>query len=292
MVARFHMDWKDWDMLHAVSYSSEGAMADVVDQCRLEGYPVGKIWDLFRWKLATPPAGTTMQEALSQIRKSLSKQLRRDLRRAYDLGEVRFTATGPESGIDSVRAALQEFYCLEVRGWKGRENVATLFHSDSLKYYDRLACLGKIVVHRYQLNSQTIGIRLGVIDGTDYFAKRTTYDENFSRLTPGQVLCLYAQCELADRGCTTYYLGESGYSLESFKHMWTDEGESARSRVLFRDTAFDRFVHCAIFIWLPFLANRFTKTPLIGRFRIHQAESDPGNLRGVSGTLESASSSN
>ncbi len=121
------------------------------------------------------------------------KELRRQLRRLGDCGPVELISRQERQ---EVIAAFERFLLLEAAGWKGRKGTALLSDARTADFarafiarsagqgrirIDELLCSGKVLASLVLLR------RSGMA-----FAWKVTFDENFSRYSPGAQVTRYA----------------------------------------------------------------------------------------------------
>jgi hypothetical protein len=129
------------------------------------------------------------------------KELRRQKRRLTDDGLVVRASTGEPL---EVAGALDDFFALEAAGWKGRAGTAA--HADAhIRHFLKtavgaLAAEGKVRIDRLLVDSDPIAVMVTLRSGASVWCWKTSYDEKFSRASPGvQLLLDVTQALLDDR---------------------------------------------------------------------------------------------
>ena len=117
------------------------------------------------------------------------KELRRSVRRLGDTGAILFTvATEP----DAVRAALRDFFALELRGWKGQAGTAAAFNDDIQRFVTAavsgLATDGKVAINRILIDGRTIAATITLRSADTAWFWKIAYDENFAQHSPGVII--------------------------------------------------------------------------------------------------------
>jgi len=117
------------------------------------------------------------------------KELRRYVRRLGDAGALLFTtATEP----DAVAAAIEDFFALEARGWKGKAGTAAALHDDIRGFItaavDGLAAEGKVAVNRIFIDGRAIAVTITLRSADTAWFWKIVYDETFAQHSPGVVL--------------------------------------------------------------------------------------------------------
>jgi CelD/BcsL family acetyltransferase involved in cellulose biosynthesis len=117
------------------------------------------------------------------------KELRRYVRRLGDIGALLFTtATEPEP----VAGAIEDFFKLESRGWKGKAGTAAVLDDDVHGFITAavagLAAEGKVAVNRIFIDGRAIAITITLRSADTAWFWKTVYDEKFAQYSPGVVL--------------------------------------------------------------------------------------------------------
>jgi CelD/BcsL family acetyltransferase involved in cellulose biosynthesis len=117
------------------------------------------------------------------------KELRRYVRRLGDIGALLFTtATEPET----VAGAIEDFFKLEMRGWKGEAGTAASLHEDIRNFItaavDGLAAEGKVAINRIFIDGSAIAVTITLRSADTAWFWKTVYDEKFAQHSPGVVL--------------------------------------------------------------------------------------------------------
>src|SRR5580704_10683259 len=127
------------------------------------------------------------------------KELRRYVRRLGDIGALLFTtATEPET----VAAAIEDFFALETRGWKGKAGTAAALHDDIRGFISAavggLAAAGKVAVNRIFIDGRAIAVTITLRNADTAWFWKIVYDENFAQYSPGVVLTLAVTEDLVE----------------------------------------------------------------------------------------------
>jgi len=170
------------------------ALADIVRRTRM---PVA---DFNRHRRALlEPVDDRIFYVEHSIGQHQHKELRRHWRRLSDTGAVLFTeATEPAM----VAAALEDFFSLEVGGWKGRAGAAAAEHEDMRRFIrvavTGLAAEGKASVERILLDGRAIAAAIVLRSGSRAWFWKIAYDEGFARYSPGVMLSVAVTDDLLD----------------------------------------------------------------------------------------------
>jgi CelD/BcsL family acetyltransferase involved in cellulose biosynthesis len=168
-----------------------------------------------------PAGGDTGFVSLASARKM--KELRRQLRRLGDLGEVSMThAREPEA----VREGVEYFLALEASGWKATAGTALLQQPGGAAFVRsmtrRLAREGRCAVHVVALNGRPIAAGIVLQSGSEAFFWKIAYDETFARFSPGVQLTVglsRAQLEDPSVGATDSCAVANHPMID---HLWRD----------------------------------------------------------------------
>jgi CelD/BcsL family acetyltransferase involved in cellulose biosynthesis len=117
------------------------------------------------------------------------KELRRYVRRLGDIGALLFTtATEPET----VAGAIEDFFKLETRGWKGKAGTAASLHDDIRNFVTTavagLAAEGKVAINRIFIDGSAIAVTITLRSADTAWFWKIVYDEKFAQHSPGVVL--------------------------------------------------------------------------------------------------------
>jgi CelD/BcsL family acetyltransferase involved in cellulose biosynthesis len=138
--------------------------------------------------LTRHPGGLDAHKA-HVIGKSRLKDIRRNLRRLSDMGEVTFErATDPRQ----VRERLEQFLALEQAGWKGERGTAFLSKEDDAafarKAFGGEEREGLVSIDSLLLDGRPVAMAIDVSEGGTAFTPKCAYDETLRKASPGLVL--------------------------------------------------------------------------------------------------------
>jgi CelD/BcsL family acetyltransferase involved in cellulose biosynthesis len=127
------------------------------------------------------------------------KELRRYVRRLGDIGALLFTtANEPET----VAGAIEDFFKLEIRGWKGEAGTAASLHDDVRNFItaavDGLAAEGKVAINRIFIDGSAIAVTITLRSADTAWFWKTVYDEKFAQHSPGVVLAFAVTEDLVE----------------------------------------------------------------------------------------------
>jgi CelD/BcsL family acetyltransferase involved in cellulose biosynthesis len=117
------------------------------------------------------------------------KELRRYVRRLGDVGALLFT-TATER--EAVAAAIEDFFTLELRGWKGKAGTAAVLDDDVHGFITAavagLAAEGKVAINRIFIDGRAIAVTITLRSADTAWFWKIVYDEKFAQHSPGVVL--------------------------------------------------------------------------------------------------------
>lgn len=151
-------------------------------------------WDSF---LATRPAHTR-----SELKRKVRK-LERDFKSSWSV----------VTSLDQCEPALEQVFAIEERSWKEDEGTSFTAENGLEDFYRGLArsfaSAGWFRLYLLQLDGKPVAHIFGAEFKQEYFAFKTSYDEQFKAASPGVVLFQYALRECFDRKLLAFdFLGE------------------------------------------------------------------------------------
>lgn len=171
---------------------------------------------------------TTPEDFLPTLKQSLRGDLRRQIRRLQEQGELTYHVYSPDD-LDASLAILPEFLTLHAKRWPNAYK-APHFHENLLRHG-----LKEGVVHfsELRLNRTPISWHLGFVDGDRFYYYLPAIDPAFSKLSPGKVHLLKCVEEAIRLKLSVYdhLRGE-----ESYKSGWTNEAKKLSNFVRRKNT--------------------------------------------------------
>ena len=151
------------------------------------------------------------------------KELRRQRKRLAEQGAVHFDiATAPPA----LAAALDDFFAVEAKGWKGRAGTAARANDDIRRFVtaavSNLAAEGKASVSRLTVAGRPIAAEVTLRSGNAAWGWKIAYDEDFARASPGvQILVDVTEALLKDERITrTDSCATSDHPM--IDHVWRE----------------------------------------------------------------------
>jgi CelD/BcsL family acetyltransferase involved in cellulose biosynthesis len=151
------------------------------------------------------------------------KELPRKRRRLAELGAVSHEVTTVE---EDIRNALECFFELEARGWKGRRGTAATQCDKRLRFFRTavtgLARDGKARIDLLRVGERVIATTIALRSGDSMFGWKMAYDEAFAKYSPGAQLILnLTEDALADPALARIdSCAEANHPL--IDHLWRD----------------------------------------------------------------------
>jgi CelD/BcsL family acetyltransferase involved in cellulose biosynthesis len=173
------------------------------------------------------------------LQRKFRSNLRNRERRLATLGEVTFSVigAGPEQ-----RAALDVFYALEARGWKGQRGTAIALHPSTKAFYDGLQerAMRDIWIPLLSVGGRPVAAQLIRVQDRTLFLLKTAYDPEFAPYAPGQLITARLIRHGMEHGTATLdFLGED--------MPWKDDWEPRLRRhhhlLLFSPSARGRYAY-------------------------------------------------
>jgi CelD/BcsL family acetyltransferase involved in cellulose biosynthesis len=140
---------------------------------------------------------------------------------------------------------LNEFYKLEMSGWKGKRGSAIACSPSTQLFYDEITRaatrFGYLTVHALQFDGHTVASQLGLEYGARYYSLKIAYDEQYAWASPGHLLVEQTLRDCIRRGVVEYdTLGPSG----QWKRKWTTNIRPHSNCYIFRKSVRGRLA-CA-----------------------------------------------
>jgi len=181
-------DRSPWDVFEAKLVKRDSWLAEVLMHAAKENHKTG-IWEMDSAPyIALPePGPRSLEDFFQGSRKHLRQELDRRLRRLKEVGAVEFVVTStvtPE--------LMTTYFELESKGWKGRRGtavtddpvVARVHHEFAEKMVDQRT----LFVYELKLDGRTIAMSLNIRDEGRTTHWKTSYDEEYARYSPGNLL--------------------------------------------------------------------------------------------------------
>ena len=245
----------NWDVLQFDSVPSGGIAERVRNLAAQDGHKTESRHPLHHPE-ASPfisiPGSPTLESLIDAQRKSLRQQLRRDLRRLKEKGDVQIIETCGGDGHDRLVEAYQQFVELEDRSWKGDNGSSLKRRPAENDFFMNLIedpDLGDhLRIHTLTCNGNPVAIAISLVSCTTLFGTRITFNNDFRTYSPGQLLILHQIYTLGQQGFDTLDLGGG---LQDYKMAWTPATSPMGFPFIFDQSFRGRLAHAAIFSLWP-----------------------------------------
>jgi CelD/BcsL family acetyltransferase involved in cellulose biosynthesis len=180
----------NWSMFEARMTGKNDWLAGITESARRAGQLTGE------WEMDAAPYislkdtqgnALSIDSFFSGPRRHFGRELARRFRRLRELGPVHFDVQYVYS-FDAV----QKYLDLETRGWKARKGTAAVQDPRSASLHHEFARLmgsaGKLRIYELNVDGRAIAMSLNIVDGARIFHWKTTFDEAFSKFSPGNLL--------------------------------------------------------------------------------------------------------
>lgn len=213
------LDLAAWDVAYLASVPSESLTRDLlIAEATARGHSISLEPNVMSPYLSLPPDWDSFVA-------SKSANFRSDMRRKWNKG----TAAGLEvhlvSGESEAMAALDLILSIEATSWKESEGTSISSQALPLRFYQsflpRAAKMGWLRVYLVSVKGRPIAYDMGVLLREKYYMLKTSFVEEFGKLSPGVYLRQYVIRDLIDFGGVREhdFLGDA----ETYKLRWTSQ---------------------------------------------------------------------
>jgi CelD/BcsL family acetyltransferase involved in cellulose biosynthesis len=147
------------------------------------------------------PIKGTFDDYIGNLSSNFRKNLRKASRKLGKLTDVEFRFL---TGDDISEECLDIFTGIESSGWKGREGGAIASSPTLLAFYktlsDRLHRAGWLEWHFLEVAGKTIAGQMAIRMGRTLVVNKISYDEDYSDVSPGNMLFLETVCRCFQDG--------------------------------------------------------------------------------------------
>ena len=174
-------------------------------------------------------------EPESHLNAGRRSDMRRALRRAQQLGTVRFDLTPPTAA--ELPARLEQALVVEAAGWKSTEGTAMLVDPQCGRFFRSYAAAaarqGIVRLNLMFIDSTPVAMQLAIEVGNRLWLLKIGYDERYARCSPGNLLLIESLRDSATRGLEAVeFLGRS----EPWTSIWTSVERRCLSLVAYPRT--------------------------------------------------------
>jgi CelD/BcsL family acetyltransferase involved in cellulose biosynthesis len=238
-----------WDLLELHDAPEDGTISALATEARKSGFHTAQV-PMRRNPYVPIPLDSADLEKLP-VNKKLRSQLRGIRREASGKGQLKLQRVH-----DSNRAALDRFYDLEARGWKGSEGSAIRCNPEIRQFYDEVGLaaerFGYLSMYFLELNGELLASHFGLTHRGRYFSPKIAYNETFPQYAPGHLIVSEILQDCASRGISEYDI--TGID-DDWKMKWTSETRAKFKHFIFRPGLCGTLAH----------ALRFRVRPAVGK---------------------------
>jgi CelD/BcsL family acetyltransferase involved in cellulose biosynthesis len=222
-----------WDLIEIPRVPQGGATEALLAQAAQDGYPTGYWWGFWQ-PTESPYLKVDLPEGADPVtlagHASFRRNLKRRLRRAMEEYDVRLRRVDQADP-----AALEAFFDLEKRGWKGKAGTAIACSAATRDFYASVARgaaeHGYLSIYFLDFNGIPVAGHLGLWHNGRYFLPKVAYDEAYARFSPGQLILRAIIEDRSKDGITAVdFLGLAA----PWKADWTQEVLPHSSCLIFR----------------------------------------------------------
>ncbi|MFZ1701751.1 MAG: GNAT family N-acetyltransferase [Pyrinomonadaceae bacterium] len=191
-----------WQVVEMRLVDRDSWINDLLAEAERDHYHPG-IWEMDSSPFIELPLDDDKEKVAEDYFKGLSKHFKQDLdrrlRRLKEQGQVDFCVT-----TDYVPALLQQFFDLEKQGWKGRERTSAGNDQRVSGLHDDFANAagsgGSLFIYELKLDDKPIAMQLRLMFEKQTVCWKTAYDEDYARVSPGNLLFRQFTTEAINRG--------------------------------------------------------------------------------------------
>ncbi|MCY7377674.1 MAG: GNAT family N-acetyltransferase [Pyrinomonadaceae bacterium] len=181
---------KKWHVWEIRLVKKDSWLNDLLALAEKENYKTG-VWQMDGAPFIALPQGDDKEKLIEEFSKSLKRhfrqELKRRLRRLKELGSVEFVVRR-EYSPDSMR----RYFDLEAQSWKGRGGTAAVCDARAEKLHDdfarAVAARNALFIYELRLDGKTIAMSINIKYDRQTIFWKTSFDENYSRYSPGNLL--------------------------------------------------------------------------------------------------------
>ena len=240
---RVMRDQMEWDAVEILDVPDHGSFHAIMQLAKEDGFLVG-LWPTRNMPIMQisdhAPTTFALCPASSRVYRTRLDSKHRRLKKNGDL-KLKAITTHDHRAIES-------FFSLEARGWKGRSGSAIARCRRTKTFYEQVAhaasTRGYLRAYTLELNDAPISMHFGLFMNNSYYAPKIAYDETFSTYSPGQLLVKLAIEDLSTHGASRYeFLGPRA----PWKRIWTNDCRVHHTCYIFRPSTKGRLLYSAAF---------------------------------------------
>ncbi|MCD9185624.1 MAG: GNAT family N-acetyltransferase [Pyrinomonadaceae bacterium] len=211
---------KGWNVFETRLTYKTSWLADLLKIAGRENYKTG-VWEMDDAPFVRLPEGENKNELVENYFKNLSKNRRKllskNLRHLQEMGKVEFCMTRGFS-----RELIEKYFALEAQSWKARAGTDVNSDERIAKLHEDFACecaaKNVLFIHELKLDGKTIAMYLSIgFDERRTIGWKMSFDENYARFSPGNVLFREVLSECMRQNSTELdMLSPSNYNKKLF----------------------------------------------------------------------------
>ena len=230
---------RHWSVIEATAVPQGGAFESIMDHAERDGYHITRWPTLLSPYVELPVGSSDAYKNCPARYKKDRKRLQRHFDRLKESGEPPFAVF---TTFDE--AIFQEFLRLEGSGWRGKAGGAISCDPKLVKMHrDMLAGAsdaGHLRICTLRVNEQCIAMELAFLIGDRCYSPKITYNEEFARYSPGQLLARWVIEDLVKRDVSLYdLLGARARN----KALWAGTVRPHANCYIFRPSIVGKFYH-------------------------------------------------
>lgn len=223
---------RNWNVLEMPDVTGDGATDRL-----LESYLMEVKYPFMKTRGGSPPFIDMRNLSWNDYLRSRSENDRKNFRRKEN--NIRKAGKTEIRFVSEAEVIINTIMVIENRSWKHRNGSAITNKGHQMTFYNLLIRdLGeKVRFLALYFNDVPISYCLGVVWGKKYFSLKTSYDEEYRKLSPGSVIKLYLL-----RYCFENNLSEFDFCGEDEQHKmdFTDTGRQHYNYMIFNNDLYSR----------------------------------------------------
>lgn len=240
---------RGWDVVEIPRVPQGGAAEALLAHAAEDGYPTGMWRGFWRPKDSpyievdlAPGEDPTTIAAHAHFRRNVRRRLRR-AKEEYEVGLRRVEKADPD--------ALEAFFELERRSWKGQQGTAITCSSATRDFYVAVATAaaeeGYLSLYFLDFDGVPVAGHLGLTHQGRYYMPKVAYDEDYARFSPGHLLLRGIIEDLSQDGPVVVdFLG----LVAPWKEDWTQQVLPHSCCFIYRKGVRGRALHFGRFVVL------------------------------------------
>jgi CelD/BcsL family acetyltransferase involved in cellulose biosynthesis len=261
----FLRGWPGWDLMQFESAPESSVTWQLLDLAGQAGHQVRHHRpDASPWvEVDRFPRG--IDDIISSLPTKLRSQCRRSLKRLREAGEITFRIVDHHNPPGEIREAIDALYRQEAAGWKGEAGSAILSDPATKAFYDLIVAdattNGSLAICQLWCGDALVATKLELIHGETMYELKSSYDEAYSKASPGHLIKTYSLDAAPDLGVRV--LDNCGRS-DPHKLAWTDLARPFATCFVFNRTLRGRLACILLFRAGPVVRERLSRYPVPG----------------------------